>query len=155
MKKFFALIIGAVLALAIASSPAFARNEVINGVFHNVDKLDDTYSGVGDANWRAVVPDGSDRIMYFEKCWRDNGGWMCQYEVIVSDSDGDDSNHDGDLVADADPDWPDQDHQWRGEFESAKKHGGKWTATVTIDGAKKDFGPYTLCKLHNGKQWCY
>jgi hypothetical protein len=158
MKKFFALITGAILAVAIASSPAFARNEVVNKWFQEGGEINPIQGGTGVAKWKVTRPDNG-ATMYFEQCWVESKGLACKYEVVLGDNaQGDNSHHDdaanNDSSQGANPNAPDAQHV-NGEFESAKKRGGKWTAYVTINGVKTDYGPYTSCIEHNGKWWCY
>jgi hypothetical protein len=156
MKKFFALIIGAMLALTLASSPTFARNEVINKWFQDGGKIDPIQGGTGVAHWEMTRPDNGE-TMYFEKCWEEPKGFACKYEVLIgSNAHGDDSHHDqmqvssdGELCTVGTPSDAELQNKpgddWSGIFECAVKTGDHWVAT-TYTG---DNYNYTECVLYN------
>lgn len=138
-------------ALSMTASPASA-NEVVNGIFHHAEQIGSVEMNGGTAHWKVTRPDNG-ATMYFEKCWADHGGYSCLHERIPADNNGGQTADNG--GSDLSSQWPDQDHQWFGRFESATKDGNTWFATVTVDGKKQVDRYQGDCKHNNNGWWCY
>ena len=150
MNKFFAIIVSTVLALSFISSPAFARNEVVNASFLEGHAISPIQGGTGVANWEMTRPDNG-QIMHFEQCWHRAGkGYACKYEVLLN------LDH-GNVVSNSNVSVDVQVNtgntgggDWSGIFESFKMIGNVPHATVTVNGVKQT-NAYNVCEERDGQ----
>lgn len=155
--KFISILVIATLSLVGAvstTSSAYARNEFVNGVFKEGQRINPIQGDLGVARWVMTVPSPDPRAgerQYFEKCWTVPGGFSCQYEVLFN---GRTSPQQGSAAPVNNQGSNNQsggiENDWAGKFDSATKSGSTWTATVRVNGSLVSES-YKLCVQGNGK----
>ncbi len=141
-----------IVLTACSASTAFARNEVVNGVFKNGRELSTPIQGDrGVAKWMMTRPDNG-QSMYFEWCWGKPGSWKCKYEVLFN---GRTSPPDDDQATSKQTNGSAVDNDdfagWSGTFD-VKKNGDVFIAMKN----GKPMGTFGNCKNgdgHAGKGW--